>query len=221
MNKGGPALDLRVVDDVAGAALALFLEVQPRTLLLSGGATPEPFYRRLVGLTDYPWGEVELFLTDERCVPGDHRDSNGAMIQAALLAHVQATWYPIDGARCNAEGYERRLRSRFNEGPWFDLAVYGLGSDGHVASLFPGRPEPEITNRYAVRVPVPGAAPRVPRVTLTLPVLSAAAVGVFLVTGPSKREALGRLMKGDDIPAGRVKPRRALVIADRLAGEGL
>jgi 6-phosphogluconolactonase len=221
MNAGGSALDLRVVDDVAGAALGLFLDVQPRTLLLSGGATPEPFYKRLAGLTDYPWGEVELFLTDERCVPGDHRDSNGSMIQAALLAHVQATWYPIDGARCNAEGYERRLKSRFGERPWFDFAVYGLGSDGHVASLFPGRPEPEITNKYAVRVPVPGAAPRVPRVTLTLPVLSAAAVGVFLVTGPSKREALGRLMKGEDIPACRVTPQRAIVIADRVAGEGL
>lgn len=221
MNEGRPALDLRVVDDVAEAALALFVETQPRTLLLSGGATPEPFYQRLAGLADYPWGEVELFLTDERCVPGDHRDSNGAMIQAALLAHVQATWYPIDGARCNAEGYERRLRSRFGERPWFDMAVYGLGSDGHVASLFSGRPELEITNKYVVRVPVAGAAPRVPRVTLTLPVLSATAVGVFIVTGPSKREALGRLMRGDDIPAGRVTPQRAIVIADRVAGEGL
>ena len=221
MNEAGRALELRVVDDVAGAALELFLEVQPRTLLLAGGATPEPFYRRLAGLADYPWGEVEVFLVDERCVPADHRDSNGAMIQRTFASHVPVAWYPIDGARCNAEGYERRLRARFGEHPSFDLAIYGLGSDGHVASLFPGRPELEVTNRYAVRVPVAGAAPRVPRVTLTFPVLSAAGVGVFLVTGPSKRDALAQLVRGDDVPAARVTPRRLVVIADRVAGEGI
>jgi 6-phosphogluconolactonase len=221
MNEGGHPLELRVVDDVAEAALELFLEIQPRTVLLSGGATPEPFYRRLASLADYPWPEVELFQTDERCVPADHRDSNRAMIQRTLAGRVPATWYPIDGARCNAEGYERRLRARFGDRPWFDLAVYGLGSDGHVASLFAGRPEPEIRDRYAVRVPVAGAAPRVPRVTLTLPVLSAATVGVFLVTGPSKREALGQLVRGEEIPASRVRPQRLIAIADRAASEGL
>ena len=120
--------DLRVVEDVASAARDLFLEAQARTIVLSGGNTPEAFYRRLAG-TPYPWEETEFFFGDERCVPQDDERSNLRMARSALLTHVSARVYPIDGANCDADGYEATLRDRFGAAPAFDLAVYGWDED--------------------------------------------------------------------------------------------
>ena len=205
-----------VADDPAEEARRLFLEVGPRTMVLSGGSTPEAFYR-LLAATPFDWPAVELFFGDERCVPADDPRSNLGMVRRALVDHVAARAYPIDGATCDADGYERVLRERFGAAPRFDLAIYGLGPDGHTASLFPGRPEVEETERWVVRVPEAGLEPFVPRVTLTVPVLSSAAVGAFLVQGASKREMVARLLAGDDIPAARMSPDRLVVIADPAA----
>jgi 6-phosphogluconolactonase len=208
--------DLRVVDDLAGAAVELFLDQSPQTVLLTGGDTPLPFYERLAGL-DYPWEDVEFFFSDERCVPEVDPRSNFRTANIVLLSKVDARRYPIDGDNCDAEGYEKKLRERFGRQPWFDFAVYGLGPDGHTASLFPGRPEVEVTDRWAVEVPEAGWEPYVPRVSLTVPVLSAVSVGVFLVSDETKRQPLGRLLAGEDIPAARMTPQRLVILADHTA----
>jgi 6-phosphogluconolactonase len=208
--------ELRVVDDLAGAALELFLEESPQTVLLTGGDTPLPFYERLATL-DYPWEDVEFFFSDERCVPDIDQRSNFRMANVALLSKVDAARYPMDGENCNADGYEEKLRERFGERPWFDFAVYGLGPDGHTASLFPRMPEVEVTDRWVVEVPQAGWEPYVPRVSLTMPVLSAASVGVFLVSDETKREPLRRLLAEEDIPAARLTPKRLVVLADHGA----
>jgi 6-phosphogluconolactonase len=208
--------ELRVVDDVAEAGLDLFLAARPRTIVLSGGSTPKALYERLADI-EYPWREVECFFGDERCVPRTHEHSNLRMATEAFLMKVRARVYAIDGSMCDAADYERVLRRRFDDEPRFDLAWYGLGPDGHTASLFPGRSEVEATERWAVRVPEAGQPPWVPRVTMTVPVLSGASMGVFLVEGRDKREALAKLMEGEDIPAARVAPDRLVVLADRDA----
>jgi 6-phosphogluconolactonase len=208
--------DLRVVDDVVAAATELFLAARPRTVVLSGGGTPEAFYRALAG-TPYPWDEVEAFFGDERCVAPDDPRSNLGMARRALLDHVSARAHPMDGTLCDADGYERDLRERFGRAPRFDLAVYGLGPDGHTASLFPGKPATEERDRWVVRVPGPGLEPFVPRVTMTAPVLSSAALGVFLVSGAGKREALRRLLAGEPIPAALMRPDRLVILADPAA----
>jgi len=208
--------ELNVVDHIAEAALGLFLEERPRVLLLTGGLTARRFYERLA-VTDYPWEEVECFFTDERCVPPTDPVSNLRMAQEAFLSKVPAAGYPMDGAACDAAGYDELLRERFPDGVWFDFAVYGLGPDGHVGSLFPGRPEADVTDRLAVEVPEAGWEPFVPRISLTPAALSAASVGVFLVSGEGKREALRKLMAGEDIPAARVAPKRSIVLADPAA----
>lgn len=208
--------ELRVVDDVPEEAMRLFLALEPGTILLSGGGTARRLYQRLVGV-GYLWEWVEFYFGDERCVPKDHKDSNYGMAFKALLSQVVAKSFPIDGAACDADGYEERLRTRFAERPEFDLAVYGLGSDGHTASLFPGRPEVEEKQRWVVRVSEAGQSPFVPRVTLTVPALSGAKVGLFLVSGKDKKVALGKLMSGGDIPAARLTPERLIVLADRAA----
>ena len=139
------------------------------------------------------------------------------MADRALLSKVPARVYPMDGATCDADSYERTLRGRFGSAIRFDLAIYGLGPDGHVGSLFPGRPEVEVTDRLAVEVPEAGWEPFVRRISLTVPALSAATLGVFLVSGKGKRRALEKLMAGEDAPAARVSPKRLIVLADPAA----
>lgn len=216
----GRAAELRTVTDVAAAALAVFLEVRPRTILLSGGSTPQRLYESLARLEDYPWKGVEAFFGDERCVPPHDERSNARMAGEALLDALPVRTYPIDGAGCDAAGYERILRERFGPALAFDLALYGLGPDGHTGSLFPGRPEVGVRNRWVVRVPEAGLEPFVPRVSLTLPALSSAGVGLLLVAGAEKREALRRLLDGDAIPASGLRPRRLMILADQAAAEG-
>ena len=208
--------ELLVVDDVPDEAVRLFLAEEPVTVLLTGGATARAFYEGLTRI-EFDWNEIEFFLTDERCVPFEDERCNARMAQEALVSKVGGQAYWMDGGNCDAGGYEELLRQRFKEFPRFDLAVYGLGPDGHVASLFPGRPEVEEGERWAISVPEAGWEPFVPRVSLTTPVLSGAATGMFLVTGESKREALRRLMGDEDIPAARVAPSRCVVVADREA----
>ncbi len=209
--------ELIVVADIAGAAVERFLVSRPRTIALAGGSTPRAFYRRLASL-DYPWNEVDVFFGDERCVPADHVDSNYRLAYDALLSDISAKVHRMPGERCDPDAYERELTSVFGPGtPRFDLVLLGLGEDGHTASLFPGDAALEEGERRVVRVERPDH----PRLTLTMPVLSAARTAIFLVSGESKRGSLRRLLEGDDIPAARVRARDILIIADEAAaGDG-
>lgn len=202
-----------VTTDIAQAAVALFLQTRPRTLVLAGGHTPRALYRRLATLK-FDWEAVHIFFSDERCVPPDHPDSNFGMAQETLLSQVLARVHRMPGETCDAAQYEQELRAFLGPGlPAFDLAFLGLGADGHTASLFPGDPALDERQRLVVRV----AGPDHPRLTLTLPVLSASKLAVFLVSGADKREALRRLLAGEDLPAARVAARRVVIIADAAA----
>ena len=208
-------VDLRVVadDGLTGAVVSFFLEATPRTIALSGGATPRPVYEGLAKVP-YDWAATDIFFGDERCVAPDHADSNFRMANDALLSHISARVHPMDGARCDARGYERELTSVFGaERPAFDLIFLGLGEDGHTASLFPGDPALLETVRSVVLVTRPDHR----RLTLTLPVLNAARVAVFLVAGSEKRVPLTKLLAGEAIPAAAVAARRTIVFADEAA----
>ncbi len=208
--------ELFVVDDVAEEALGMFQVAEPTTILLTGGSTPAAFYQRLTEI-DYDWNEVEFFFSDERCVPPEDELSNYRMAQETLLSKVGGQAYRMNGEDCDADGYENLLRQRFKDFPRFDLAIYGLGPDGHTASLYPGRPEVEEQQRWCVHVPEAGWEPFVPRISLTVPVLSATPLGVFLVSGADKREPLRGLLAGQDIPSARMAPERLVIVADRAA----
>jgi 6-phosphogluconolactonase len=206
------SLELVVTDQPYTAAFDLFFEVSPRTLVLAGGETPRPLYEMLAD-SGYSWSATDVFFSDERCVPSHHPDSNYRMAYEALLARVNALVHPMPGGTCNAEAYEDDLRAFFDGPPGFDLAILGLGADGHTASLFPGDPALDVLDRLVTRV----GRPDYPRLTLTLPALSAATVALFLVTGASKAEALRALVAGEDIPAAMVEASRRVVVCDQAA----
>lgn len=209
--------ELVVAADVAAAAAEIIAAEQPRTIALCGGTTPRALYE-LLATVPYPWQETDLLFGDERCVPPDHADSNYAMANAALLSKVPARVHRMHGEQCDAGAYERTLAAVCGPGlPRLDLALLGLGQDGHTASLFPGDPALAETKRHVVRVERPDHA----RLSLTLPVLSAANLVLFLVTGAAKREALRSVMNDGDVPAARVNADRIVVVADRDAAAGL
>ena len=205
--------ELLVTSDIPETVADLFLHQRPRAVVLAGGRTPGAVYARLAA-ERYDWGTVDVFFSDERCVPPDHRDSNFRMAKEALLSRVPARVHRMPGETCDAAGYEKELRAVFGEGlPTFDLVFLGLGTDGHTASLFPGDPALEESHRLVVKV----ARPDHHRLTLTLPLLSASKLAVFLVSGAEKREALQRVLADEDLPAARVAARRVLIIADAAA----
>src|SRR6202023_1095612 len=130
------------------------------------------------------------------------------------IAAPAGTIHPIrteaNGPEESATLYDEELKrfygaDRFDPEPaLFDVALLGLGEDGHTASLFPGSAALEIRQRWAVPVPHAAVEPYVARITLTLPALASSRVVLFLVTGANKREILRRILAGDDLPAARV-----------------
>jgi 6-phosphogluconolactonase len=200
-------------------------------LALAGGNTPMALYQALGSgraARAALWHYAHLYWGDERAVPPEDPASNygvawkvGLQRLAVPAANVHRIPGESDDARRAAILYESELRSRFAGEPWprFDLVLLGLGADGHTASLFPGSDTLEERERWT-EVEVGGDPPR-PRITLTLPALNGADTVLFLVSGPSKTTALGRLLglPGDEsLPAQRVRPRgERLVFADRAA----
>ena len=209
-------LELRVVDDPAqaGAALLAHAASAGGHIALSGGSTPRRAYE-LAAEMPVDWAGATLWFGDDRCVPPDHEHSNYRMTREALLDRLDPgpEVHRIEGElgpHGAADAYELKLRDAFGgRVPTLDLALMGLGPDLHTASLFPGKPAVQETDRLAVGVEEPGMEPYVPRVTLTLPVFDAAKEVVFLVTGADKADAVAGAFGGEprpEAPASLVKP---------------
>ena len=192
--------DVRVSDDPAQAAAELLAGVSGH-VALTGGSTPRATYERATAMRD-DWSGVDVWFTDERCVPPDHEQSNFGMADRALLSKVSgATVHRMHGELGPEDGaaaYENELGEFGPEA--LDFTLLGLGPDGHICSLFPGDDALGERERRVVGVETPGMAPLVPRITLTLPVVNASAQIVFLVTGEGKAEAVQRVLAGPPDP---------------------
>ncbi len=168
-------------------------------LAVSGGRSPVPMFERL-RYRPVRWEAVTVTLVDERVVPADHPDSNGALVRAHLLreAAASAAFVPLIADADEVAAPERavaRLNQAFRQP---DVIVLGMGEDGHTASLFPDAPELQT----ALSDPKPGylvthpqSAPHV-RVTLNLAALLAAERAFLAVAGALKAEVLDRARQG-------------------------
>jgi 6-phosphogluconolactonase len=188
---------------------------------LSGGHTPLRLFAELADAPPEPiaWERVHVFWVDERTVPPDHPDSNFGAAQRALLGRVAipaANVHRMRGedpepARAAAE-YESVLRSAFAAPaplvPRFDLVLLGMGREGHTASLFPGSEALGERSRLVAAPWVDAIGAR--RLTMTLPVLDAAACVLFLVAGADKAETVATVLErpptSEPLPAQRVAP---------------
>lgn len=201
-------------------------------IALSGGSTPRLLYEHLAKppfRDAFPWARSHWFFGDERFVPPDDPLSNYRMAHEALLSHVPipaGQIYPVPTEGLTPQGaalaYEGELMAFYGAmrldpaRPLFDVALLGLGADGHTASLFPRTVALDEHNHWAAAVTDAGAEARI---TLTYPALQSSAQAAFLIEGEGKRAITSRLLAGDgDFPAARFHPTGQLwVFADTAA----
>lgn len=218
-----PALTL--VEDVPGAftrlvaaAVAATPAGSPLRYGCSGGSTGRDIMDRL-SATPMDWSAVELFFADERCVPPDSPDANEAQMRQALGAHLDelAGFHPM---RC-AEGADAYATLLAGGGP-LHLLQLGVGPDGHTASLFPGSPGLDApAGRLVVENEDPNGRNPYRRMSLTFEAIARSGLVVVTLAGAEKHEVLGRLMAGEDLPAGRVRAERIIWLVDPPAAGGL
>ncbi|HMP56598.1 MAG TPA: 6-phosphogluconolactonase [Novosphingobium sp.] len=174
----------------ARIAAALAAQTGPVALCLPGGSTPFPILERLVR-APLDWSRVEVWPGDDRCVPMDHPASNAGRL-AALLEPPGARVVPLaEDARP----------------PRFALTWLGMGTDGHIASLFPNtdpRADDALPLRRLVPDPLPPEAPFA-RLSLTIPALLDADGLLFVIRGADKRALFEAAARGEnDLPVARL-----------------
>jgi 6-phosphogluconolactonase len=190
------------------------------TFALSGGNTPKKLYALLATepyRSQIDWALVDIFWSDERCVPLESDDCNyklalDVMLNALPIPASQIHYMPGDQEDRDAasEAYTEEMRRVFGTRgiPSFDLIQLGMGPEGHTASLFPHQPSLKENERLVMPVTVPKPPP--PRLTFTPLLLNAATHILFLVTGADKAEAVQEVIEGErnsqEYPAQLVNP---------------
>ncbi|KAG2428904.1 hypothetical protein HYH02_014226 [Chlamydomonas schloesseri] len=216
----------RICEMVVNAATAAVAERGVFFLAVPGGSVLK-MLGGLAGSKTMPWERTFLFYVNHKCVPvGDKSSTHQKALDLFLtragvpLANVAALT-GSDNAVKEAQEYESKLRQvavqrnmTFTEGlvPRFDLMMLGMGADGHVGSLYPGRKETGMDAAGTPLVlPVDKKSP--PSITLSLPVMCAAKQVVVAMTGASKADAVAAALQtpsaaGDrlEMPARRVRP---------------
>jgi 6-phosphogluconolactonase len=167
-------------------------------IVLTGGTSPKVAYEEFVTAVKnvgMDLSRTTFWLGDERCVEVDDDRFNYRMIKESLIDPLAGPTQPTMrrikgelGPEAGADDYERTLREAGP--PVFDMVLLGIGPDGHCASLFPGQETLQERSRLVVGVPQAGLEPFVPRVSMTIPALTASRQIVFLATGESKADAV-------------------------------
>jgi 6-phosphogluconolactonase len=233
-------LNRAAADEFVNCANSAIRTRQKFSVALSGGSTPRSIYELLANDQKtsekrLPWERIFVFFGDERHVPPTDPESNYRMANESLLSKVPIPEQNIFrvaaelDANTAALQYEQQLLRFFNLDPsqseaWprFDLIMLGMGPDGHTASLFPGSPALQETQRKVVANWVEKFKSF--RITFTFPVLNHAAEVMFTVSGEGKAEILNDVLKNPDktlYPSQRVQPEngRLLWIIDKAAAK--
>ena len=211
------AVHRRGAEVIAEAARTDIAERGHFALAVSGGRDPWPMFSQLEEF-DLDWREIEIFQVDERVAPAGSAERNLTHLVESLSIGAQGSIRPMPVTDEDLDAAADRYAASLPEP--LDLAHLGLGPDGHTASLVPGDPVLEVTDK---RVAVTsGEYQGVRRMTLTYPELHRTRRLLWVVTGEEKVDALAKLLARDpSIPAGRVDPGGdSLILADRAAAPG-
>lgn len=188
---------------------------------ISGGSAPPGVFRRLCDEPLYrqvPWEAISVVWADERYVPYADPESNYLQARQTLLNHVPipsdqvypvATYY--DDPRQAAAIYEQLLRALLDQhGGQIDLALLGMGPDGHTASLFPGHAALAAPADQLVLVVEGSPKPPPRRISLSASALNLAREAIFLVAGADKAPMVAAALRGpaepQRIPAQLIRP---------------
>ena len=223
--------EIRILSDCAASLTLLEIAHQSTAqrglfmLAVSGGKTPQSYFKTLAESPyreKLPWHLTSIFWVDERCVPDTRPESNFNNAFNLLLSKVPIPTGNINPILVNnidpvkaVNLYEQKVRSSFNikitDGgfPAFDLIILGMGSDGHIASLFPDSSVLKEKSRWFVVVPPPVVSPSIERITMTIPLINTARNVIFLISGEGKKQALDAVLDGNQgskYPASLIKP---------------
>lgn len=213
--------ELLVTGDVAAVAGQAVLDGIARAVAergrarlgLAGGSSPGPVLRWLAPRVDPD--TVVVTWVDERHLGGPTDDwrelpaeSNARGTWEAWFQHVDRVPEHVSMVRPGTleearAAYEADFEARMGG---VDVLLLGAGPDGHVASLFPGHAVLDATGTCASVDDSPKPPPE--RLTLTLPVLQAAATTVLVVTGLGKSRMLADAWGGAQLPVALAQPRR-------------
>ena len=204
------AVARRAADVVAEAARKAIGARGRFTFAVSGGRSPWAMFGELADEA-VPWELVRIWQVDERIAPDGDPDRNLTSLLPVIPSGTVLLPMPVTDPdpEVAADRYAASLPEAF------DLVHLGMGDDGHTASLVPGDPVLEVTDRD---VALTGEYRGRRRMTLTFRVLDRAERVLWLISGGDKAPVLPRLLAGDrSIPAGRVATAEQLVVVDAAA----
>jgi 6-phosphogluconolactonase len=199
----GAELAAGLADKVAEALSAAIAARGSASIAVSGGSTPKAFFQELSSRV-LDWDKVTITLVDERFVPPDNPRSNHLLVNANLLKDKAAAaqflplYQPAADAKKSAVIATRETRGIDDP---FDIAIVGMGGDGHTASFFPGGNNLKLaldpnTPRGIITMEADGAGE--PRLTFTFSSLQDARLLVLHIEGESKKEVLAKAEQPGD-----------------------
>ena len=202
-------LDFENSKQVAEAALELVLQnsreaINARgrfVLALAGGSTPARLYSLLAG-TNRDWSQWYLIYGDERCLPDGDPERNSTMVELNWLKKVNfpAENHYIPEVGLGAERAAAAYGSAIEKLLPLDMALLGMGEDGHTASLFPGHSYPDQSVVAVYNSPKPPDE----RISLSYKTLCSARVVCYVVVGEDKQMAINAFFSGEDLPVSNV-----------------
>jgi len=218
-----------IVADVIEIITKLLMNADPTELhhvVLTGGGAGISITNRLVNVAkkipQQTWANTHFWWGDERFVTSSSRDRNDFEIESSLgeyyietNIHRMPAADQVHSAVESANEYARDLIDFGSAGapPRFSLVILGVGPDGHIASLFPGRPE---LDSQLIAMPIfDSPKPPSTRVTMGFPTLNNSQLTLLLLGGEGKRAALTALL--DPVGSVEVTPARGIEAAELYA----
>lgn len=209
---GRAALAQGLADAIAAQLTAAIAAQGAATLAVAGGTTPAPMFD-ILAQAHLDWARVTVLPTDERWVQESDARSNAALVRRHLLVGpaAAARYVSFYAAGKTADQGLAEVTARVSPHLPLTVVMAGMGNDRHTASLFPdasGIAQAMAADAPPLMVMQPPSQPEA-RITLTAPVLAAAAHIHIMITGADKRATLDGIgtATGVDAPISALLPR--------------
>jgi 6-phosphogluconolactonase len=203
----GQQLASKAAEDLAQEVLEL-LSKQSVNLVLTGGSVGIKTLSELAPLlVAKDLSGLHLWWGDERFVEERSSERNYVQAVAAMISKISIPAknlhpMPASGDKSLIDAASEFAQHLGDTSPQFDIVLLGMGSDGHVASLFPGSDATVVTDLVSVEKNSPKAPAE--RISLSIQALSSATEVWFLVSGSDKANAVKRVFDNEDLPAAKV-----------------
>ena len=186
--------NMTLINTIAASLRDSLLKTGKVSIALSGGSSPVALYEGLSSI-DLNWARIRVTLIDDRLVPADHDDSNQKLVRKTLLR--------------GKAGMAQFIRLQdWQEDHFPDIAILGMGTDGHFASLFPAMMGDAMAfdpaADPAILTTTPMGNPPHARITMNLSMILAIPNRVLMVVGDEKKAILSAALNGKDLPITRL-----------------